>query len=138
MKQLLTVCAAPASATPEEVRPRERLDMTPQDRVALGTPYAQCLAEHGVDKKSAPQPKEVIEKAEKACGSKSRCRRGRTTPAIRNPTTSPTALCNACAAREFATSRCTANRDRNLSAFRVVAQQRPAVDHARFAAHKGV
>lgn len=82
MKQLLTVCAAPASATPEEVRPRERLDMTPQDRVALGTPYAQCLAEHGVDKKSAPQPKEVIEKAAAAVGER---RRQSGIPRLRQP-----------------------------------------------------
>ncbi|RAS69980.1 hypothetical protein C8D87_101280 [Lentzea atacamensis] len=66
--------AAPTSATQEQ-RPRERLDMTPEDYEALSAPYVQCMKEHGVDKKGRspvgsgrPEPsKEEVDKALKVC-----------------------------------------------------------------------
>src|SRR6185295_1598082 len=69
--------AAPTSASQEQ-RPRERLDMTPEDYEALSAPYEQCLVGYGVDKKGRapggsgkPEPsKEEIDKALKACESK--------------------------------------------------------------------
>ncbi|CAM3804179.1 hypothetical protein KIPE111705_25840 [Kibdelosporangium persicum] len=61
---------ASASATSQEQRPRERLDMTPEDHAALIAPWLQCLAEHGVDKKAPTQPKELVDKANAACASK--------------------------------------------------------------------
>jgi hypothetical protein len=69
--------AAPTSASQEQ-RPRERLDMTPEDFEALIAPYDQCLAGFGLDKKGRaaegsgrPQPtKEELDKALKACESK--------------------------------------------------------------------
>ncbi|HEX8869355.1 MAG TPA: hypothetical protein VF821_27080, partial [Lentzea sp.] len=56
-----------------EQRPRERLDMTPEDDEALRAPYDQCLASHGLDKKGRaaegrPQPtKEEQDEVLKAC-----------------------------------------------------------------------
>lgn len=69
--------AAPTSAAQEQ-RPRERLDMTPEDYDALSAPYNQCLAGFGLDQKGRaaegsgrPQPtKEEQDKALKACESK--------------------------------------------------------------------
>jgi hypothetical protein len=62
--------AAPTSAAQEE-RPRERLDMTPEDIEALNAPHQRCLSEHGVDKNADQKPsKEVLDKANKACMSK--------------------------------------------------------------------
>jgi hypothetical protein len=68
--------AAPTSAQQEQ-RPRERLDMTPEDYEALSAPYNQCLASFGMDKKgraaqgNGQQPtKEEQDKALKACESK--------------------------------------------------------------------
>jgi hypothetical protein len=69
--------AAPTSAAQEQ-RPRERLDMTPEDFEALKAPYYQCMAGFGLDQKGrAPegsgrtQPtKEEADKALKACESK--------------------------------------------------------------------
>ncbi|MGI5499597.1 hypothetical protein [Lentzea sp. CA-135723] len=65
--------AAPTSAKQED-RPRERLDMTPEDIEALQAPHDQCMAEQGLDRKGRaaepgrPQPtKEELDRALKAC-----------------------------------------------------------------------
>ncbi|MET1073274.1 MAG: hypothetical protein ABWY11_11565 [Umezawaea sp.] len=67
---------APTSAAQEE-RPRERLDMTPEDFEALQAPWLQCMAEHGMDRKGraaqpgSPEPsKDQVDGALKACESK--------------------------------------------------------------------
>lgn len=111
--------AAPTSAVQEE-RPRERLDMTPEDIEALFEPYKRCLGEHGVDKKLAPQPHELLDKANKACGSKRPLPPWRGTPSTRSPSTSPTASCNTCGVRASATSRCPGGWVRRASALRSV------------------
>ncbi|MFD5827023.1 hypothetical protein [Lentzea sp. NPDC060358] len=91
---LLAACSAPAAqpevasiSTPaaassgpaaQEQRPRERLDMTPEDLDALNAPYDQCMAGFGLDKKGRAdaahgqsQPmKEEVDKAVQACASK--------------------------------------------------------------------
>ncbi len=65
---LSTPGSTPASAAPEQQRPRERLDMTPEDTEALGAPYLRCLTEHGVDKRADPPPsKEAADKAYQVC-----------------------------------------------------------------------
>lgn len=69
--------AAPTAASQEQ-RPRERLDMTPEDYEALQAPYHQCMAGFGLDQKGRapegsgrPQPaKEEVDKALQACESK--------------------------------------------------------------------
>jgi hypothetical protein len=69
--------AAPTSAAQEQ-RPRERLDMTPEDFEALYAAYDRCMAQFGLDKKgqiangqAGVQPvKEDVDKALKACESK--------------------------------------------------------------------
>ena len=69
--------AAPTSATQEQ-RPRERLDMTPEDLDALYDVYDRCMGQFGLDKKgqvaagqAGVQPvKEEVDKAMKACESK--------------------------------------------------------------------
>ncbi|WP_434444809.1 hypothetical protein [Lentzea sp. E54] len=102
---VLTSCAAPpesggaevaslstpvgtsSSAAPEEQRPRERLDMTEEDRDALVAPYLRCLTDHGVDKKADPPPsREVTDRANKACEPK------RPLPAWELDATNPEAL----------------------------------------------
>jgi hypothetical protein len=70
--------AAPTSATQQEQRPRERLDMTSEDLDALYAAYDRCLGQFGMDKQgqvTARQagtvpPKEELDKALKACESK--------------------------------------------------------------------
>ncbi|MGW6442559.1 hypothetical protein [Lentzea sp. NPDC055074] len=81
--QVASISTPPSSAAPtsaqQEQRPRERLDMTPEDLEALTVPYDQCLASFGLDKKGRaaegsgrPQPtKEELDKALQACESKS-------------------------------------------------------------------
>jgi hypothetical protein len=56
---LQTTSAAPAAtpvtpvtSDPAAARPRERLDMTPEEKDQLFTTYNQCLADHGVDKRA--------------------------------------------------------------------------------------
>ncbi|KOV86805.1 hypothetical protein ADL03_08300 [Nocardia sp. NRRL S-836] len=68
---------AASPAAPTEQRPRERLDMTPEDHEALNVPFAQCMGQHGLDYKGRPlegsgrQPgKEEVDKALKDCESK--------------------------------------------------------------------
>jgi hypothetical protein len=69
--------ATPSSAAQEQ-RPRERLDMTPEDLDALYAVYDQCMGQFGLDKKgqvasgqAGMQPvKEDVDKARKACDSK--------------------------------------------------------------------
>jgi hypothetical protein len=69
--------AAPTSAAKEE-RPRERLDMTPEDYEALVAPWKQCMADRGLDPKGRAQPgsgrpepsKDEVDQALKACESK--------------------------------------------------------------------
>jgi hypothetical protein len=61
---------ATTSTAPEEQRPRERLDMTPEDHDALIAPFLQCLKQHGLDKAAPTQPKELVDKANEACASK--------------------------------------------------------------------
>lgn len=69
--------AAPSSAAQEQ-RPRERLDMTPEDADALYAAYDRCLGQFGLDKKGqvtaaqagSPPVKEDVDKAMKACESK--------------------------------------------------------------------
>ncbi|NKE59297.1 hypothetical protein FXN61_21765 [Lentzea sp. PSKA42] len=69
--------AAPTSAQQEQ-RPRERLDMTPEDLDALYAAYDRCMGGFGLDKKgqvasrqAGQQPvKEEVDKAMKACESK--------------------------------------------------------------------
>ncbi|HUQ57648.1 hypothetical protein [Lentzea sp.] len=69
--------AAPTSAAQEQ-RPRERLDMTPEDFEALRAPYDQCMAGFGMDRRGRPaegsgrpEPvKEELDKALKACENK--------------------------------------------------------------------
>jgi hypothetical protein len=79
--QVASISTPPSSAAPtsaaQEQRPRERLDMTPEDLEALQVPYDQCLAGFGLDKKGraavggGPQPpKEEVDKALQACESK--------------------------------------------------------------------
>ncbi|SFR27811.1 hypothetical protein SAMN04488564_111260 [Lentzea waywayandensis] len=71
--------SAAATSAAQEQRPRERLDMTPEDFEALQAPYDQCLAGFGLDKKGRsaegsgrPEPtKEELDKALQACESKS-------------------------------------------------------------------
>lgn len=63
---LETTGSAPPSVSnvpPAEARPRERLDMTPDEREELHKTYVQCLAENGFDtvehkKKAATTPGE--------------------------------------------------------------------------------
>ncbi|HEX7306977.1 hypothetical protein [Lentzea sp.] len=68
--------SASAGAAAQEQRPRERLDMTPEDLDALNAPYDQCMAGFGLDKKgraeaSQSQPmKEEVDRAVQACASK--------------------------------------------------------------------
>ena len=70
--------ASPTSAAAQEHRPRERLDMTPEDVEALYVPYNQCMASFGMDKKGraaegsvGPQPtKEELDKALQVCEAK--------------------------------------------------------------------
>ncbi|PRY39892.1 hypothetical protein [Umezawaea tangerina] len=67
---------ASASAAAKEERPRERLDMTPEDFEALQAPWRQCMAEHGMDQKGRAEPgrpepaKEDVDKALVECESK--------------------------------------------------------------------
>ena len=69
--------AAPSSAAQEQ-RPRERLDMTPEDFDALYAAYDRCMGQFNLDKKgqvangqAGVQPvKEEVDKALKACESK--------------------------------------------------------------------
>ena len=73
---LSTPAGTPASSTaPKEERPRERLDMTPEDYEALMVPLMQCYAKHGLGRKGEPLPgqqpsKKDVEAAEKECESK--------------------------------------------------------------------
>ncbi|MFJ8962228.1 hypothetical protein ACIRG5_22845 [Lentzea sp. NPDC102401] len=81
--QVASISTPPSSAATtsaaQEQRPRERLDMTPEDFEALQAPYDQCLAGFGLDKKGRsaegsgrPEPtKEELDKALQACESKS-------------------------------------------------------------------
>jgi hypothetical protein len=80
--QVASISTPPSSATPtsaaQEQRPRERLDMTPEDLEALQVPYDQCMAGLGLDRKGRaaegsgrPQPtKEELDKALQTCESK--------------------------------------------------------------------
>jgi hypothetical protein len=71
--------SAAATSAAQEQRPRERLDMTPEDLEALNVPYDQCLAGLGLDKKGRaaegsgrPEPtKEELDKALQTCEPKS-------------------------------------------------------------------
>ena len=54
--QTSQAASAPSStpnASPEAARPRERLDMTPEESGQLYDAYNQCLTEHGLPKKGA-------------------------------------------------------------------------------------
>jgi len=71
-----TSSAAPPPAAAAAERPRERLDMTPEDQEALRAPLNQCLAAQGLDARGmtlngggAPTD-EVLKAAQKACESK--------------------------------------------------------------------
>ncbi|WP_394619310.1 hypothetical protein JNUCC0626_09510 [Lentzea sp. JNUCC 0626] len=79
--QVASISTPPSSAAqtsaPQEERPRERLDMTPEDLEALQVPYDQCMAKHGLDRKGraadpgTPQPvKEELDKAVQECEKK--------------------------------------------------------------------
>jgi hypothetical protein len=80
--QVASISTPPSNATPssaaQEQRPRERLDMTPEDLDALYAAYDRCMGQFGLDKKgqmanrqSGVQPvKEEVDKALKACESK--------------------------------------------------------------------
>ncbi|SMC82740.1 hypothetical protein [Lentzea albidocapillata] len=80
--QVASISTPPSSAAPtsasQEQRPRERLDMTPEDLEALNVPHDQCMAGLGLDRKGRaaegsgrPQPtKEELDKALQACESK--------------------------------------------------------------------
>ena len=65
-------------SAPKEERPRERLDMTPEDYEALTAPWRQCMADIGLDPKGRAQPgsgrpepsKDEVDQALKACESK--------------------------------------------------------------------
>ncbi|MFD4668240.1 hypothetical protein ACFWNN_00815 [Lentzea sp. NPDC058450] len=66
--------SATATSAKQEERPRERLDMTPEDLEALQAPHDQCMIDQGLDRKGRaaepgrPQPtKEELDKALKAC-----------------------------------------------------------------------
>ncbi|ANZ40998.1 hypothetical protein BBK82_38480 [Lentzea guizhouensis] len=67
-----------ATSAAAEQRPRERLDMTPEDHEALNVPFAQCMGRHGLDHKgrpaegsTRPQPtKEEVDQALEECESK--------------------------------------------------------------------
>lgn len=69
--------ATPTSAAQDQ-RPRERLDMTPEDVDALYAAYERCLSQFGLDKQSqvaahktgALPPKSDYDKGLKACESK--------------------------------------------------------------------
>ncbi len=69
---------ATTTSAPKEERPRERLDMTPEDYEALVAPWKQCMADLGLDPKGRAQPgsgrpepsKEEVDKALEACESK--------------------------------------------------------------------
>lgn len=83
---------APASASAQEERPRERLDMTDEDLEALSLPYRRCMEGHGLDThglrlgdRSRPQ-KEELDKALAECESKSPL------PPWERDTTNPEAL----------------------------------------------
>lgn len=70
--------AAASSSAAQEQRPRERLDMTPEDLDALYNAYDRCMGQFGLDKKgqvsagrTGVQPvKDEVDKAMKACESK--------------------------------------------------------------------
>jgi hypothetical protein len=70
--------SATATSAPKEERPRERLDMTPEDYEALRAPWDQCMAQLGMDRKGRalegsgrPEPtKEELDRALKTCESK--------------------------------------------------------------------
>lgn len=70
--------SATATSAAQEQRPRQRLDMTPEDIDALYAAYDRCLGQFGLDKSSqvaahksgALPPKEELDKALKACESK--------------------------------------------------------------------
>jgi hypothetical protein len=69
---------APTTSATKEERPRERLDMTPEDYEALVAPWKQCMAGLGLDPKGRAQPdsgrpepsKDELDRALKACESK--------------------------------------------------------------------
>jgi hypothetical protein len=71
--------SAAAASAAQEQRPRERLDMTPEDFEALNAPYDQCLAGLGLDKKGraaegsgrTEPTKEELDKALQTCEPKS-------------------------------------------------------------------
>lgn len=72
---LSTPSSGPASSAVKEERPRERLDMTPEDYDAMLVPHQQCLAQRGLGPKGQPLPgqrlsKQDIDAAVKACESK--------------------------------------------------------------------
>jgi hypothetical protein len=69
---------ATSTSAPAEERPRERLDMTPEDYEALTVPWKQCMADLGLDPKGRAQPdsgrpepaKDQVDRALEACESK--------------------------------------------------------------------
>jgi hypothetical protein len=76
---LSTPASSPTSTSAaEEQRPRERLDMTPEDYEALTAPWKRCMADLGLDPKGRAQPgsgrpepaKDEVDRALKACESK--------------------------------------------------------------------
>jgi hypothetical protein len=71
----LVTAEATVSATPRPTkeRPRERLDMTQDEREALYVPYEKCMTKHGVPSRkltqagTAPASDATLKKASKAC-----------------------------------------------------------------------
>jgi hypothetical protein len=60
-----------SAATPQDERPRERLDDTPEDQKERLKPYTKCLTEHGVDitrRRSDGTGADGTSGAAKACG----------------------------------------------------------------------
>ena len=62
--------AGAASSSADAGRPRERIDMTNEERVALAEAYNQCLAANGWDKSRNARDQAAMTKAEQACVSK--------------------------------------------------------------------
>jgi hypothetical protein len=58
------------SSDPGAGRPRERLDMTQDDRQALSQAYMQCLSANGYDKARNGRDQATLSRAQEACISK--------------------------------------------------------------------
>ncbi|WP_434445418.1 hypothetical protein [Lentzea sp. E54] len=72
-----TSAGSTQASAPAEDRPRERLDMTPEDQDALRAPLKKCMGQFGLDDSgraippgSTQPPQEKVDSALKTCGSK--------------------------------------------------------------------